>query len=181
MGRAVESAVRRRRPMELRRRHARKGTAHRTGLERVVRLDLRSLDLVGRQRRVGSSARQGFDTAVALHMGRVLSPPRPVKKGPPAKYAGYFVMKGLQGAPPARIMSVAKTVTAADPNAKAGARVAFKELIKKTGVLNAVAYLPPGSQSYDAPGPPPTGNSAAGRERSGPWFRRNGPVILVGV
>jgi hypothetical protein len=126
-------------------------------------------------------ALKGFDTAVALHMGRVLSPPRPVKKGAPVKYAGYFVMKGLQGAPPAKIISVAKTVIAPDPNAKAGARVAFKELVKKTEVPNAVAYLPSDSRSYDAPGPPPTDNSVGGCECGGPWYRRDGQIILAGV
>jgi hypothetical protein len=98
-------------------------------------------------------ALRGFDAAVAFHMGRVLSPPRPVKKDPPAKYAGYFIMKGIQGAPPAKIISVAKTVSVADANAKAGARVALKELIKKPEIRKAILHLPPVGQPYRAPRP----------------------------
>ena len=71
VGRAVGSAAKfvgrtveicgacRRRPVKLRCRHARKNTVYRAGLERTVRLYLRGLDPVARQRRVGGSARQG--------------------------------------------------------------------------------------------------------------------------
>jgi hypothetical protein len=104
-------------------------------------------------------ALKGFDTAVALHMGRVLSPPRPVKMGPPAKYVGYFVTKGSQGASPGRIMSVARIVTAADPNAKAGAMFALKELTKKAEASKAVARLPSDSRPYTPE--PPTSIAAA--------------------
>jgi hypothetical protein len=86
-------------------------------------------------------ALKGFDTAVALHMGRVLSPPRALKMALPAK-AGYFVTRGAQGDIPGKIMSVARIVTAADPNARAGARVALTELIRKPTMLKAVAPLP---------------------------------------
>ena len=80
-------------------------------------------------------ALKGFDAAVALHMGRVLSPRAPVKKAPPAKYVGYFIMKGMQGATPSKIRSIAKTVVATDPRAITGAGVALSELTKKKELL----------------------------------------------
>jgi hypothetical protein len=97
-------------------------------------------------------ALKGFDTAVALHMGRVLSP-RP-NVGSPAKSAGYFVMKGIQGAPPGRILAVAKTVTAAGPLAKAGASIALKELTRKTDGPKIVELRRPDSRSSGSPEPP---------------------------
>ena len=42
-------------------------------------------------------ALKGFDTAVALHMGRVLSPPRPIKKDPPAKVRRLLRHEGRSG------------------------------------------------------------------------------------
>ena len=80
-------------------------------------------------------ALKGFDTAVALHMGRVLSPPRALKMELPANAVGYFVTRGAQGDTPGQIMSVARIVTAADPNARAGARVALKELVTNSAGL----------------------------------------------
>jgi hypothetical protein len=81
---------------------------------------------------------KGFDAAVALHVGRVLSPRASVIKAPPAKYVGYFVMRGMQGAAPANIRSIAKTVVAADPNAIVGARVALDELTKRKELLEQI-------------------------------------------
>ena len=127
-------------------------------------------------------ALKGFDAAVALHRRRVPSPPLPIRKGPPGKYAAHFVSKVLQGEPPQKLVSVARAMTAAAQNANAGARTALKDLSKKPEVPMAGANLPSDPRSYSAPGAWPPGSSAGGRKRSGPWHRRGGGrILLIGV
>jgi len=62
--------------------------------------------------------RKGFDIATALHLGRVLSAPERVGKGSPAASAADFIMKGVQGAPVASVVSLAKTINAGAPRSR---------------------------------------------------------------
>jgi hypothetical protein len=144
-------------------------------------------------------ALKGFDAAVALHMGRVLSPRAPVKKAPPAKYVGYFIMRGMQGAAPSKIRSIAKTVVAANPNAVVGARVALNDLTKRRIRLEALRRrggrphlleINDGAELDEflaaaqahVPGPlqtPSPRDSARGWARTGRWYRHGGRIIVL--
>jgi hypothetical protein len=109
-------------------------------------------------------ALKGFDAAVALHIGRVLSPRALVRKASPAKYVGYFIVKGMQGAAPARIRSIATTVVAADRRAITGARVALSELTKKKDRLMRIKRQ---SQQLTDPGTSRRSRWQALRQREG--------------
>jgi hypothetical protein len=61
----------------------------------------------------------------------------PSKRTLRQRYVGYFVMKGAQGAAPAKVVSVARTITAADPIEMyplQGARLPFGPLKGATGL-----------------------------------------------
>jgi outer membrane protein OmpA-like peptidoglycan-associated protein len=96
-------------------------------------------------------ALKGFDTAVALHMGRVLSPPRHGANVPPAARAGSFVMKGIQGAPPAKILSIARAVDAADSTTKAVVPISPEDPSDEFGSDGWSDEVPVGAEAEIAP------------------------------
>jgi hypothetical protein len=69
-------------------------------------------------------AQQGFDTALALHVGAVKKPAPPL---PPAQRAAYHIAHGLVGAPVAQKVAVMGAV-AECPDCRPGAAVAIKEI-----------------------------------------------------
>ena len=68
--------------------------------------------------------RKGFDIALATHIGRVTSPQA---KGPPDLKAGYYAVKGMQGAAKSQVAGMIKSLKQA-PGVKAGAKIAAQEL-----------------------------------------------------
>jgi hypothetical protein len=66
----------------------------------------------------------GFDTAVALHVGRIRRPAPPL---PPKARAGYQITHGMVGAPTAQ-KELMMGLVAADPDARGGAVRAVKEV-----------------------------------------------------
>jgi hypothetical protein len=81
--------------------------------------------------------KQGFDTATALHVGRVVNKPITPKKGATlaeaaGHHAGFMITTGMQGLPPAAKKSLMKPV-AANPVARVGAVKAVTDIaIKRT-------------------------------------------------
>lgn len=93
--------------------------------------------LVTLRNSLDAASQQGFDHALALHIGRVANP-SPITKGvtSPAAQASYFTTLGMQGAHPQVKANIMTNIVQSSPVAKIGASVAVKQIqMQRGGIL----------------------------------------------
>lgn len=86
----------------------------------------------------------GFNTAVALHIGRVRAPAPPSKD--PAHHAGYFISKGMQGAHEQTKSAIMEMLTR-NEQARAGAQSAVEQIYRARGLPPPQIPPPPARQT----------------------------------
>jgi hypothetical protein len=94
----------------------------------VLRYKLSMHDLMVLRENLGSAeGKRGFDTGMALHIGRVKSAQLPLDVKNYSSKAGYLITKGLTTATPVQRLAMINIVRQ-DPVAREGAIVAIKEI-----------------------------------------------------
>lgn len=88
---------------------------------------VRPIDLVAVRKKLNGPQRQGFDMALAAHIGQVTRPASKSGKHPPKSQFGYYLTHGMRQAEPKHKVAMMKVV-AADPVARTGATTAIKEV-----------------------------------------------------
>lgn len=87
------------------------------------------------------AALKGFDSAIALHVGRYAQFKAPVAMKDPLQKSAFYIAQGLRGAPPKVTQRVHKAVVSKNPTAKLGFGVGVKAAAKEQGAEQSQVIL----------------------------------------